>query len=459
MKYQTRFSYFLLLLGCTLSITGHAQQRPNIVFILADDLAQADLGCYGNPYNETPNIDKLAKRGMLFTDAYSASPVCSPSRAAILTGKHPARLKLTNFIAGNRTDSLSPVLPARWQPFLPSSEITLAQRLQKLNYTTGMVGKWHLGNGDSLAPWNRGFDFARMIGKNGLDYYNYGVYEGSFNKMFNDTGSAYLTDKLTEYAVDFLRTTKKEKPFFLYMCYSAPHVFIVPRGDKVSKYLRKYEKFEGKYNPYYGAMLESMDDGVGQIMAELERQGIADNTLIVFTSDNGGVGLPELGPIPTSAGVLRKWKGHTFEGGSRVPTLISWPHQIAAGSVSQQYITNTDYTPTFLELLGEKKVDLPDAMSFYPVLKDAKATMDRGAIFWHYPHFSNQMGRPSGAVRMGDWKLVKSYETNESELFNLKEDLSETTDLSKKFPAKAKELLSKLDQWNNSVDANMPIRK
>lgn len=449
----------LLCILSTFTISAFAQQKPNIIFILADDLAQADLGCYGNPYNETPNIDKIARNGIKFTQSYSACPVCSPSRASIMTAKHPARLKLTNFLVGERTDSLSPVLPALWTKYLASSEITLAERLKGLGYQTGFVGKWHLGGKDDQTPWGQGFDYSRLIGKNGLDYYNYSIYEDSYQKEFTDKGTTYLTDKLTDYALDFVEKTDKKQPFFLYLCFSAPHVFVVPRGDKVGKYLRKYEKYNGKYNPYYAAMIESMDDGVGRLQQLLETMGIDKNTLIVFTSDNGGLGIPELGPIPTTAGNLRKWKGFTYEGGVRVPTLISWKGQLPENQTCDQYFINSDYTPTFLELLGQPYDVSPDAKSFYGLLKNPATNHDRGPIFWHYPHFSNQTSRPAGAVRKGDWKLVKSYETNTIELFNIKENETEPQDLSKKYPKIAKEMHQTLTDWLTNIDANMPIRK
>lgn len=452
-----KYLLFLLLL----SPFAQAQQpRPNIVFILADDLAQADLGCYGNPYNQTPNLDRLAKSGIRFRQAYSSCPVCSPSRASIMTGKNPARHKVTNFLGGERKDSLSPVDPPNWTRGLPTTEVTLAERLKPLGYQTGFVGKWHLGGPDAQAPWGQGFDYSRLIGKNALDYYNYSIYEDSYKTEVKDNGTAYLTDKLTDYAVEFIQKRDASKPFFLYLCYSAPHVYIVPRGDKVGKYLNKYEKFGGKYNPYYAAMLESLDDGVGRVLDQLDALGIADNTLVVFTSDNGGLGIPELGPIPTTAGNLRKWKGFTYEGGVRVPTLMAWKGQIAPNQVQEQYMINADYTATFLDLLGQPTTDLsPDGRSFAPLLRTPGASVDRGAIFWHYPHFSNQTSRPSGAVRLGDWKLVKSYETNAVELFNLREDESETRDLSRQNPTKTAELHKLLTDYLASVDANMPVRK
>lgn len=439
-------------------LTGEAftqNQSPNIVFILADDMGWKDLACYGNGYTETRNIDELAKTGMLFTQAYAACPVSSPTRASIMTGKYPARLQLTNFIAGNRTDEESPVLPAKWKPWLDSREITIAELLKKKGYTTGMAGKWHLGSHDSLAPWNQGFDFTRMIGKNGLDYYNYSIFSGSYKNESFDKGTEYLTDKLTDHGVEFI-LKNKDKPFFLYLAYSAPHVFIVPRPDKLAKYFRKYGT-GGKFNPYYSAMIESIDDGVGRIIETLYREGLLENTLIVFTSDNGGLGLDELGPAPTSNLPLRKWKGHVYEGGIRVPAIISWPGKVKPGTVSDEYFSSIDYLPTFCEVAGiDYLPDNVDGISILPLLTDCAPQTAERPLFWHYPHFSNQLGRPSGAVRMGDYKLVENYETGKPELFNLHDDLSESNDLSKIMSDKTIEMHKLLVSWRKSVDAQMP---
>ncbi|AQG78824.1 sulfatase [Spirosoma montaniterrae] len=434
-------------------------QPPNIVLIVADDLGYTDLSCYGHQRHRTPHIDSLARRGIRFTQAYAASPVCSPSRAALMTGKHPARLQLTNFLVGTRTDSLSPVDPAPWRPYLPASEITLAERLRTLGYQTGIVGKWHLGGVDSLAPWGQGFAFTRMIGRNGLDYYNYGIYEDSYKKEFRDKGQTYLTDKLTDYAVEFIGQADQKKPFFLYVPYSAPHILITPRADKLNKYLFNYNKWGEDYNPYYAAMLESLDDGVGRIVARLSELGLTENTLVIFTSDNGGVGLPELGPTPTNLAPLRKWKGHVYEGGIKVPLIMSWPGKMPQNQTCTNYLINTDFTPTLLELLGQPTPNLPDAKSFWPLLTNPATSLDRGAIFWHYPHFSNQMGRPAGAVRLGDWKLVENYETGQRELFNLARDIGETRDLSRSNRTKANELSTLLTNWRQEVGASMPVRK
>ncbi len=439
-------------------LIAKAQEQPNIIFILADDLGWKDLGCYGNPFNETPNLDKLAKQGILFTQAYAACPVSSPTRASILTGKYPARLQLTNFLIGERTDVNSPVLPAKWNPCLEAREITIPELLKAKGYYSGMVGKWHLGNHDSIAPWGQGFDYSRMIGKNGLDYYNYSIFLDSYMEEFTDHGTEYLTDKLTDYGVEFIRQNS-EKPFFLYMAYSAPHVMIVPRADKLKKYLFKYSKFEGKYNPYYAAMIESLDDGVGRIIQTLREQGQLENTLIIFTSDNGGLGLDELGPTPTSNAPLRKWKGHVYEGGTRVPAIVSWKGKIKQDVVSNQYFSSIDYLPSLCELTGISQIPAHiDGQSimpllFHPEIQEAQTR----PLFWHYPHFSNQLGRPSGSVRVGDYKLVENFEKGTLELYNLKEDISESKDLSKKMKAKTSEMYLLLYNWRTEVNANMPL--
>jgi arylsulfatase A len=435
-----------------------AAQKPNIVFILADDLGWKDLGCYGNKFNETPVLDSLARSGILFTNAYAACPVSSPTRASLMTGKYPARLQLTNFIAGNRTDPASPVLPARWKPYLEAREITIAEILRDNGYATGMAGKWHLGGHDSISPWNQGFDYSRMIGKNGLDYYNYSIYLDSYKSEVIDNGTDYLTDKLTEYGIDFIERSRS-KPFFLYLAYSAPHVVIVPRPDKLMKYFRKYEQSEEKFNPYYSAMVESIDDGVGRIIKTLKEEGLLENTLIIFTSDNGGLGLDELGPTPTSNLPLKKWKGHIYEGGTRVPAIISWEGKIKPGQVSDNYYSSIDYLPTICDILGIKTLPpMIDGVSIKKLmLEENPANLAERPLFWHYPHFSNQLGRPAGSVRVGDYKLVEKYETGDLELYNLKKDISESEDLSKTMKQKTKEMYKLLLDWRKSVNASMPV--
>jgi arylsulfatase A-like enzyme len=297
-----------------------------------------------------------------------------------------------------------------------------------------------------------------MIDKNGLDYYNYSIISNEGKTVFEDKGKDYLTDKLSDYALEFIEKRQKEQPFFLYLCYSAPHVLLVPRADKLGKYFWKTEKFGEKYNPNYAAMIESVDDGVGRILATLDTQGLLDNTLIVFTSDNGHVGLPELGPTPAYSDILRKWKGHVYEGGIRIPAIWFWKGTIQP-SVTPQYFTHTDYIPTFLEMLGQNHAVTPDGKSIWQVAQNPEKPIDRGALYWHYPHFSNQGGKPYGAMRLGDWKLVESYETNKIELYNLANDMGEKINLAKKNKKKTRELYQMLVQWRQEVAANMPVRK
>lgn len=449
----------LVIVMLTSEMFGQQQnktiKKPNIVFILADDLGYGDLGCYGNPFNKTPHIDRLSKEGMKFNQAYTASPVCSPSRAAILTAKHPARLHLTNFLVGNRIDSASRILPAPWKPYLSPAEITLAEQLKLQGYRTGIVGKWHLGSDDSTKAVAQGFDYDRVIGKNGLDYYHYGITSNN-QLVFEDDGTQYLTDKLTDYGVEFIQSSR-EKPFFLFLTYSAPHVMIVPKAEKLRPYFLSYNSYGGKYNPYYAAMIESLDDGVGRITELLRKLGLEENTIVIFTSDNGGVGLPELGPTPTSMEPLRAWKGHVYEGGIRIPLIIKWPGKVQPGVVNENYITGTDYLPTFMEILGVRLKYPIDGKSFWSTLTDPTGDLKRGAIYWHYPHFSNQEGRPSGAIRLGDFKLIENYETGEIALYNLREDVSERQDISKQLPKKTSELYALFSKWKEETKANMPV--
>ena len=458
--YQLLLGFSLVSLFVSGKNPNGNKEKPikNVVFILADDLGWTDLGCYGNKFNETPNIDKLAESGIRFTQAYAACPVCSPTRASILTGKYPARLQLTNYIKGERKDEKSPVLPANWKPYLEGNETTLPELLKTKGYTTGMVGKWHLGNQQGQNPWEQGFDYSRMIGKNGLDYYNYSIYHDSFENEFNDNGTNYLTDKLTEYGVEFIQQNR-ENPFFLYLAYSAPHVFIVPRGDKLKKYFFKYGQSGEKFNPYYAAMMESLDDGVGRIMETLKENGLLENTLVVFTSDNGGLGLDELGPTPTSMLPFRKWKGHIYEGGTRVPAIVSWPGKIKSAVVSDQYYSSIDYLPTFCEMAGISEMpENVDGKSIVPLLLQPEKMQDTvRPLFWHYPHFSNQLGRPAGSVRVGDYKLVELYETGTLELYNLQEDISESNDLSKNMKVRTTEMHQLLVDWRKIVNAQMPV--
>jgi len=247
-------------------------------------------------------------------------------------------------------------------------------------------------------------------------------------------------------------------PFFLYLAYSAPHVVIVPRPDKMMKYFRKYGQSDEKFNPYYAAMVESIDDGVGRIVETLRQIGMLENTLLIFTSDNGGLGLDELGPTPTSNFPLRKWKGHVYEGDIRVPAIMSWPGKINPGIVSDEYFSSIDYLPTLCQITGIKSIPANvDGISIVQLLTGKDSSASDRPLFWHYPHFSNQLGRPSGAIRIGNYKLVENYETGTTELYDLKVDISESTDLSQIMVQKTRELHKLLIEWRERVNAAMPI--
>lgn len=454
MKQFLTLIFWLAISPCH-AMTG---QKPNIVFILADDLGYKDLGCYGNPFNETPVLDQIAKEGMLFTDAY-AHPACSPSRAALMTGKHPARLGITTALGLDRQDPNSNLVPPKVATELPVSEICMAEIFKRNGYSTGMVGKWHLGHGDTGMPHQQGFDYDRVIGKNGLDYYNYGI-SSKGEIIFEDDGSAYLTDKLTDYALEFIESQQNEKPFFLYLAYSAPHLFIVPKADKVSKYMFKLMRTDEKYNPYYATMVESMDEGIGKIKAELAQKNMLENTLLVFISDNGGVGMDQIAYRPTTMEPLRKWKGHVYEGGIRVPLIMCWKNQIAPGTKNNNYVVIQDFMATFMELIGDDRLpENIDGKSFLSGIYDSDKKLERGPVYFHFPHFSGQGGYPAGAVRDGKWKLVENYETGEKELFNLEEDISESKDLKLLQPKKAKKLNDLFQEWLVVIDAKMPAKK
>lgn len=435
---------------------------PNILLIVADDLGGMDLGCYGNRYFETPQLDRFARSALRFTQAYAAAPVCSPSRTSLLTGRDPARVGLTNFIIGKRTDPASPVLPAPFLDHLPLSEVTLAEELHRDGYATALVGKWHLGENTQPARSNpdlqgfeyvTDFDFGLRPRGESYDWYQAG-----------DSTRAYrlpeLNERITNHALEYL-SRPHEKPFFLMLTHYSPHLPLQATPEKAAKYRQKPNPKPGEMNPLYGAMVEELDDHVGRVLTELERTGLARNTVVVFLSDNGGVAVDEAGEKqPTTNAPFRAGKGLLYEGGLRIPLLVRWPGHTRPG-VTDALVTTTDLFPTLLELARQKPTvfDRPiDGRSFRAVLEEKKVP-DCGPVFWHYPHFSNQGGRPSAAVRRGSDKLIRSLEDGSVQLFNLKTDPGETTDLAARQPRKAAELKQLLTNWQRSVKANMPIRK
>ena len=421
---------------------------PNVIVILVDDLGWADLGCQGSQYHQTPHIDGLARDGMRFTDAYSACTVCSPTRAALLTGKHPARLHLTDWIAGHAAPKAK-LSPPEWSRRLDPAEPTLAARLKSAGYATASVGKWHLG-ADSR-PQQFGFD-VNMGGDHRGQPPRY-VAPYGLPELPDGPAGEFLTDRESAEAVRFIESHRSQ-PFFLYLAHYAVHTPLDGKRDVVAKY--KARTPDDQRNPVYAALLESVDDSVGRIRASLQQLGLVTNTVIVFTSDNGGLVLGK--DRPTSNRPLRSGKGDAYEGGVRVPFIVCWPGVVRPGSTSSRPVQTVDLYPTLLEATGVD--DAPgherDGASLVALLKGKGSTPDR-SLYWHYPHYHPGGATPHGAVRSGDWKLIESYESGHLELYNLASDLAESTDLANALPEKANEMARDLAAWRKKVGAQMPV--
>ncbi len=420
-----------------------AQGRPlNVVLILADDLGWAELGCYGNRFNETPHLDRLAGRGVRFTDAYSAAPVCSPTRAALMTGQYPARVGITDFL---RADD---------ERFLSPDYHTLAEALRSAGYATGLIGKWHL-----MGDYNRKRGHPSLHGFDEVicsetRYIGAGSYFAPYRFMpgVKAPEGEYLTDRLNREAVEFIRR-HRDRPFFLYLSHYSVHTALAAKQEVVDRFAAKPGAGKDKNNPVLAAMLASIDDGVGSIMSALEQAGIADRTVLIFASDNGGE------RKVTSNAPLRGGKSQLYEGGIRVPMIICRPGAARAGGTCDVPVTSADLYPTIIEMAGLKRSpdQVMDGESLAGLLGGADE-LKRDAIYWHYPldrpHFLG--GMSAGAIRQGEFKLIEFFDTGKSELYNLKEDLSERNDLAKQMPEKAEELRGKLARWRADVGAVIP---
>ncbi len=448
-------------------------QRPNFVFILIDDLGWADLGCYGSAFYETPNIDRLAAQGMRFTDAYAACPVCSPTRASIVTGKYPARLGITQWIGASNE-------PTPYRHDLPLEEVTIAEALKEAGYATGFVGKWHLANRDEdrykYYPDKQGFDVniaGDWSGSPPTYFYPYERGNRSLETMPpGGTDGEYLTDRLTDESLKFL-DAHRDRPFLLYLSHYAVHTPLQAKDEPTQRYRDKarregiaetsFKPVYGKYrtrdvqnHPVYAAMIQSVDESVGRVMSKLLELDLQDNTIVIFMSDNGGLAtVPSAGP--TCNRPLRSGKGWLYEGGIREPMLIKWPGVVKESSVCDVPVTSTDFYPTMLEMAGLplRPTQHIDGISLVPLLKRTGTLPDR-ALYWHYPHYHGSGSRPSGAVRAGDYKLIEWYEDGTVELYNLKEDLGEKENLAAQLPEKAAQLQRMLAAWRRTVDAKMP---
>jgi arylsulfatase A len=431
------------------AVVATAADKPNFVFFLVDDFGWGALSSMGSKFHETPNIDKLASSGMRFSNGYAACTVCSPSRAAILTGVYPGRSHLTDWIAGHPGRDKKLKIPD-WQMYMDHERILLPEALKENGYKTFFLGKWHLMPKGKTSkehyPTSHGFD-VNIGGREWGQPKGKGRYFHPFD-MPNVTSKEgdFLTDRLTDYAVDLIAENKKD-PFLLYFSYYTVHSPIMGKPELVEKYKAKAKtgKFKQK-NAAYAAMVQSLDESVGRVIAELEKAGVADNTYIIFTGDNGA-------DYHEYCGGLKKRKAFSYEGGIREPFFIAGPG-IKADSTSDIPVIGTDFYPTILDLAGIplKPEQHEDGVSLVPILKKGKGIKKR-SLYWHYPHYHRT--RPYGAVRNGDWKLIEFFEDGRLELYNLKDDIAERTNLAKKMPEKADELLKELKAWRKSVKAQM----
>jgi arylsulfatase A-like enzyme len=446
-----------------------ALRPPNIVFILVDDLGWADLACYGADLHESPNIDRFAKESMVFTNAYAAAPVCSPTRASIMTGKHPARLHMTVWSeAAENPPRNRKVIPPVTRPHLPFEEVTIAEALSK-DYFKAHVGKWHLGEAFGY-PEAHGFDVNIGGTHWGCPVSFFYPYKGMFHKeglryvpdleSGNEDPSAYLTDRLTDEALH-LMANAHDWPFYLNLCYYTVHTPIQGKPEKVEHFEGKVQEGMKHRNPEYAAMVASLDENVGRVLAKLDELGVADNTIVFFFSDNGGFigqrdGLPVTDNTP-----LRSGKGSLYEGGIREPLMVRWPGVTKPGSVCDTPVTSTDFFPTIVQMTGSGQNSetpaTPDGLNLVPLLRDPHAKLDRDTLFWHYPHYYPTTS-PVSAVRHGDWKLLEYYEDGHCELYRLSDDVGETHDLSAQEPERVAELKAMLDRWRKDVDAQIPTR-
>lgn len=476
MKLPFSISLFAAALALAPSSVSAVETRlPNVVVFLVDDLGYMDVGANNpNCFYETPHVDALAESGMRFTDGYAANPVCSPTRYSLMTGKYPTRVGATNFFSGDRSGKFN---PAPLNDEMPLDEITLAQALKAKNYATYFAGKWHLGESEEYYPQNRGFDVNIGGHKKGGPYTG-NKYFGPFKNPEMEVESPegdHLPDRLARDTAAFIEANK-DQPFLAYLSFYSVHTPLMGRPDLVEKYKKRAAEIHGDGFAYskeivagrgrvktrsvqkhavYAAMVEAMDEAVGKVLQQLEDSGVADNTIVIFTSDNGGLSTSE--GSPTSNLPLQGGKGWIYEGGIREPWIIRYPRVTAAGSVSHELICSIDLYPTVMAAAGVETKHAIDGIDITPALKGG--TLDRDALYWHYPHYSNQGGPPGGAIRMGDFKLVERYEDGKVMLFNLKDDLGEQQDLAAQHPERVAQMRANLHAWYESVDAQFLQQK
>ncbi|MCG8587539.1 MAG: sulfatase [Pirellulales bacterium] len=451
-----------MMLLLQLGIFARADDRaPNILFVMIDDMGWMDLACQGNKLVETPHVDRLAKQGVRFTSAYAAAPVCSPTRAAIMTGKSPARLHITNHIPDQKRfiPKNATLLPAKMHNHLALEEVTIAERLKEAGYATAFMGKWHLsgrsvgrdqGAGEvKYQPEHQGFDInigGCALGGPPSFFDPYGIHN-----LKNRRKTEYLPDRLADEAISFIQS-KRDQPFALFLWNYTVHWPMQAPQELLDKYADR--KGPGLRDTRYGAMLEAMDASMGRIFAELDRLKLTDSTLVVFTSDNGGFGgVADNRP-------LRGDKGHLYEGGIRVPLIVRWPGVTKAGTTCDEPVISMDWYPTLLAAAGEepRSEEGIDGADITPLLRGA--ALDRDAIYFHYPNYAfHRSNRLGGAIRSGQYKLIERFDDGSLELYDLESDLSEKTNLAKTKPEIAEKLQKKLAKWRGDTKAAMPIRK
>lgn len=451
---------------------------PNVVLIVIDDLGWADTGVYGSSFYETPHIDRLAAEGARFSQFYTASPVCSPTRASLMTGRHPARLHLTNWIGGEQNGLLQ---QAEYVRQLPLDETTIGEAFQAAGYATGYVGKWHLG-AELHLPESQGFDFNFAVNHAGQPGSYFPPYANpdwavtDVPDLAGDPDDAYLTDRLTDASLDFI-TDHREGPFFLVLSHYAVHTPLQAPAAAVQRYAakagalgpesdddfiaeREAETKLRQDHATYAAMVESTDQSVGRILDRLDSLGLDDNTVVMFVSDNGGLStlMRRSFNQATSNRPLRAGKGWLYEGGIRAPLIVRWPGTIAAGRTIEAPVMSTDLFPTLLDLIGvEPRPQLHlDGASLTPLL-NGEAVGPHHALHWHFPHYHGSGNRPGGAIRIGDLKLVEWFEDGAIELYDLSSDLEERRDLATERPDDARRLQEALREWRTEVGANMPV--
>jgi arylsulfatase A-like enzyme len=406
-----------------------AQTKPNIVFILADDLGINDLHCYGRQDHRTPNLDGLARQGMRFTSAYCAQPICSPSRAAILTGKAPARLHLTTYLPGRPDCVAQKVLHPEIQMQVPLAEKMIPKYFKDAGYVSAAIGKWHVG-GQGYGPREHGFDR---------------YHPGQANTTPSATEGGKGEYDLTAAAEQFIET-HQDRPFLLYLAHNSPHIPYDAQKNRI-------ENNAGAFEPVYAGVIETLDDTVGRLLAKLDALNLAGNTLVVFTSDNGGLHVPEgRHPKVTHNTPYRAGKGFVYEGGLRIPLIVRWPGRVPAGRVVDAPVINTDWLPTLLELAGQPVPSGIDGLSLAALLT-GRAAPPRRSLFWHFPHYTNQGSRPSGAMRDDRWMLVEYYDEEKAELYDLRADPGETRDLAAQHPDRVVQMRAALAAWRQEMKA------